>query len=97
MKTQQKITQNTKKEKKLKKNLCFRKKHLLDQTTTGLKANLQNIPRYEISYHVVCFAQSEQPKIECIYRLKNTKNVPKTLHTLRKPHCFFNSTHFTWK
>ncbi len=50
------------------------KKHLSDLTTTGLKANLQNIPRYDISDHVVRNGQSEQPKIECIYRLVNTKN-----------------------
>ncbi len=37
------------------KNMCFRKKRLSSHTTTGLKANLQNIPRYVISYHVVCF------------------------------------------
>ena len=42
--------------------MCFRKKCLSAPTTTGLKANLQNIPRYVISYHVVCFGESELTK-----------------------------------
>ena len=31
------------------------KKHRSDQTTTGVTSLFQNIPRYVISYHVVCF------------------------------------------
>ena len=53
--------------------MYFRKKHLSAHTTTGLKANLQILPWYEISYHVVRNRQSEQPIIKCIYRLENTK------------------------
>ncbi len=40
-------------------------KNLSDPTKTGLKANFQNIPRYVISYHVVCFGESELTKIAC--------------------------------
>ena len=46
--------------------MCFRKKRLSAQTMTGLKANFQILPWYEISYHVVRNRQSEHPKIECI-------------------------------
>ena len=40
----------------------FLKKILSDLTTTGFKANFQNIPRYVISYHVVCFGEFELTK-----------------------------------
>ena len=63
-------------------------KNLSDPTKTGLKANFQNIPRYVISYHVVCFAQSVLSKIESLISLiqhkKRTKKCTKTLHTYAK-------------
>ena len=37
---------------------------------TGLKANLQILPWYEFSYHVVRNGQSEHPKIKCIILIK---------------------------
>ena len=74
--------------KNLKKFLRFRKKPLLDLATTRMKANLQNIPRYVISYHVVCFAESVLSKIESLISLiqhkKRTKKCTKTLHTYAK-------------
>ncbi len=59
--------------------MCFRKKHLSAPTTTGLKANFQIVPWYEISYHVVRNGQSEQPKIECIILFKQRKNMSKNM------------------
>ena len=42
--------------KKLNFFYVFEKKSLSDLAMTGLTANFQNIPKYAISYHVVCFA-----------------------------------------
>ena len=44
----------------------FSKKRLSAQTMTGLKANFQILPWYEISYHVVRNGLSDHTKIECI-------------------------------
>ena len=44
---------------------------------TGLKANFQILPWYEISYHVVRNGQSEQLKIEYIILLNQRKKSTK--------------------
>ena len=44
---------------------------------TELKANLQILPWYEISYHVVRNGQTEHPKIECIILFKAAQKTSK--------------------
>ena len=56
----------------------FSKKRLSAQTMTGLKANFQILPWYEISYHVVRKRQTEHPKIECIILFKAAQKRVKT-------------------
>ena len=46
---------------------------------TGLKANLQILPWYEISYHVVRNGQSEHTKIECIILFKAAQKTSKNM------------------
>ena len=55
----------------------FSKKRLSAQTMTGLKANLQILPWYEISYHVVRNGKSEHPKIKCIILIKAAQKTSK--------------------